>query len=242
MALQGNLRDMAAADLIQQYGQSGQTAVLHIHHGAQEATLYIHGGTVAHAVMGDQKGEEVVYEVLTWTEGEFSLEMGEPPPETSITRSWSGLLLEGARRLDEAEQHAGTEQPKTEVTKMAAKRKSDRIADVLSELLQESADIEGAAVVGIDGLVYSANVPHRDMDVDLVGAAAAATLGLSKRSVQQFKRGNFTRTLVQGDAGNIIVVPLNEDTLLAALTPAAVNLGMAFAEVRDAVAQLTDIL
>ncbi len=242
MALQGNLGDMAAADLIQQYGQSGQTAVLRIQNNHQEATLYIHEGTVAHAVMGDEQGEEVVYQALTWTEGAFSLEMGALPPETTITRSWSGLLLEGARRLDEAEQRLAQTEQEPETKKMATKRKSDRIADVLSELLQESADIEGAAVVGIDGLVYSANVPHRDMDVDLVGAAAAAMLGLSKRSVEQFKRGNFTRTLVQGDAGNIVVVLLNEDTLLVALTPNAVNLGMAFAEVKDSAAQLQDIL
>jgi len=242
MALQGNLGDMAAADLIQQYGQSRQTAVLHIQHDQQEATLYIHEGTVAHAVMDDQQGEEVVYQVLTWNEGAFSLEMGDLPPETTITRSWSGLLLEGARRLDESEQRLAQTEQEPEIKKMATKRKSDRIADVLSELLQESADIEGAAVIGIDGLVYSANVPHRDMDIDLVGAAGAAMLGLSKRSVQQFKRGNFTRVLVQGDAGNIVVVSLNDDTLLIALTPNAVNLGMAFTEVKDSAAQLQDIL
>ncbi len=242
MALQGNLRDMAVADLIQQYGQSGQTAVLQIQNDNQEAILYIHNGTVAHAIMGDQQGEEVVYQVLTWQEGSFSLEMDILPPTTTITRSWSGLLLEGARRLDEDKQQPAQTKLKKEVNKMATKRKSDRIADVLSELLQESADIEGAAVIGIDGLVYSANVPHRDLDVDMVGAAAAASLGLSKRSVQQFKRGNFTRTLIQGDAGNIVIVPLNDDTLLVALTPNAVNLGMAFAEVKDSIAQLQEIL
>ncbi|HIP72380.1 MAG TPA: DUF4388 domain-containing protein [Anaerolineae bacterium] len=242
MALQGNLLDMAVADLIQQYGQGGQTAVLQIQNDNQEATLYIHDGTVAHAIMGNQQGEEVVYQVLTWQEGAFSLEMDVLPPTTTITRSWSGLLLEGARRLDENEERPAQTTVKKEVNKMATKRKSDKIADVLSELLQESADIEGAAVVGIDGLVYSANVPHRDLDVDMVGAAAAASLGLSKRSVQQFKRGNFTRALIQGDAGNIVVVPLNDDTLLVALTPNAVNLGMAFAEVKDSITQLQEIL
>jgi predicted regulator of Ras-like GTPase activity (Roadblock/LC7/MglB family) len=242
MAMHGNLHDMAAADLIQQYGQGGQTAVIHIQHNNQEATLYIHGGTVAHAVIDDQQGEEVVYQTLAWTEGTFSLETGTPPPKTTITRSWSGLLLEGARRIDEEEQRQAQAKQKPEVQKMATRKKSDRIADVLSELLRESADIIGAAVVGTDGLVYSANVPNRDMDVDMVGAGAAAVLGLSKRSVQQFKRGNFTRVLIQGDDGNIIVVPLNDDTLLVTLTPGGVNLGMAFAEAKDAVAQLQDIL
>lgn len=261
MALQGNLRDMAVADLIQQYGQDEKTAVLHITHGNEEAILYFHEGTVAHAELDDQNGEEAVYHTLGWEDGAFSLEMDVPPPTVSITRSWSGLLLEGARRLDEADQEAEiiaaekameldtaaqdaaketTQKPK--VKKMARKRKSDMLADVLSELLQESADIVGAGVVGTDGLVYSANVPFKGMEEDMVGAAAAAAFGLSKRGVNQLHRGNFTRTLIQGDEGNIIIVGLNNETLLVTLTPNAINLGMAFAEVRDAAKHLQEIL
>ena len=267
MALQGNLRDMAVADLIQQYGQDEKTAVLHITHGNEEAILYFHEGTVAHAELGDQDGEEVVYHALGWEDGAFSLEMDVSPPTISITRSWSGLLLEGARRLDEADQEAeilaaekemeekiaaqeaadkkaaaAKVAQKPKVKKMARKRKSDMLADVLSELLQESADIVGAGVVGTDGLVYSANVPFKGMEEDMVGAAAAAAFGLSKRGVNQLHRGDFTRTLIQGTDGNIIIVGLNPETLLIVLTPDAINLGMAFAEVRDAVGQLQEIL
>ena len=267
MALQGNLRDMAVADLIQQYGQDEKTAVLHITHGNEEATLYFHEGTVAHAELDDEDGEEVVYHVLGWEDGAFSLEMDVSPPTTSITRGWSGLLLEGARRLDEADQEAeilaaekameeqitaqeaanqevvaekAAQKPK--VKKMARKRKSDLLADVLSELLQESADIVGAGVIGTDGLVYSANVPFKGMEEDMVGASAAAAYGLSKRGVQQLHRGEFTRTLIQGSEGNIIIIGLNAETLLVVLTPDAINLGMAFAEVRDAATQLQEIL
>ncbi len=268
MALQGTLRDMAVADLIQQYGQDEKTAVLHITHGNEEAILYFHEGTVAHAELGDQDGEEVVYHALGWEDGAFSLEMDVSPPTVSITRSWSGLLLEGARRLDEADQEAeilaaekamekkmaaqkaadekGAAKkaaPKPEVKKMAArKRKSELLADVLSELLQESADIVGAGIIGIDGLVYSANVPFKGMEEDMVGAAAAAAFGLSKRSIQQLQRGEFTRTLIQGTDGNIVIVELNSETLLVTITPSAINLGMAFAEVRDVATQLQDIL
>ena len=261
MALQGNLRDMAVADLIQQYGQDEKTAVLHITHDNEEAILYFHEGTVAHAELGDQNGEEAVYHALGWENGAFSLEMDVSPPTASITRSWSGLLLEGARRLDEADQEAeiiaaeeAMEQEiaaqnaaketnqKPKVKKMARRRKSDMLADVLSELLQESADIVGAGVVGTDGLVYSANVPFKGMEEDMVGAAAAAAFGLSRRGVSQLHRGNFTRTLIQGDEGNIIIVGLNDETLLVTLTPNAINLGMAFAEVRDAAKQLQEIL
>ncbi len=257
MALQGNLRDMAVADLIQQYGQDEKTAVLHIAHNKEEAVLYFHEGTVVHAQLDDKDGEEVVYHVLGWEDGTFSLEMNVPPPDKSITRSWSGLLLEGARRLDEADQEAEIKEieramaaqkaakekkHRPKVKKMATKRKSEKIADVLTDLLQESADIAGVAVIGIDGLVYSANVPFKGMEEDMVGAASAAAYGLSKRGVQQFQRGEFTRMLIQGTEGNIIIIGLNDETLLVGITPSAINLGMAFAEIKDHGIQLQDIL
>lgn len=123
-----------------------------------------------------------------------------------------------------------------------AKKKSELLADALSNLLVESSDIEGAAIVGTDGLVYSANVPQKIMDENMVGASSAAVLGLSKRSVKQLKRGGFSQTLIQGDEGNIIVSSINEMTLFVGLTPKSVNLGMAFAETRSIVAKLKEIL
>ena len=116
------------------------------------------------------------------------------------------------------------------------------MADSLAQLLQESADIQGVAIVGVDGLVYSANVPQKEMNEDMVGATSAAVLGLSKRSTDQLKRGGFKQTLIQGDDGNIIVTTINHETLLVGLTAANVNLGMVFAEMRTMVSTLNGIL
>ncbi len=54
-------------------------------------------------------GEEVIYKVLSWDEGEFVLDVGAESPEVTIKRNWSGLLLEGAKRLDELSQHSPSE-------------------------------------------------------------------------------------------------------------------------------------
>ncbi len=123
-----------------------------------------------------------------------------------------------------------------------AKKTGEVLAEHLSTLLEQSSDIEGAAVVGIDGLVYSANMPYRDMDEDLTGAVAAAVYALSARSVKQLKRGDLTRTLIQGDDGNIIVTVINKQTLFVGLTSKDVNLGMAFAEARTISAKLAEVL
>jgi len=252
MALEGNLQDMNVADLIQHNCQERKTARLDIRHRNQQATLFFEGGNVKHATLGDLQGEEVIYRILDWQDGTFSLEVGPETPHRSITRSWSGLLLEGAKRLDEANKGTtpqtenGTNSTSQKITeqeeKPMAKKKSELLADALTELLQESSDIDGAAVVGVDGLVYSANVPQRALDENLVGASSAAILGLSKRAVEQLKRGGFKQTLIQGDDGNIIVAALTPETLFVGLTPANVNLGMAFAETRTMLERLREIL
>ena len=242
MSLKGNLKDMGVADLIQHNCQDRKTARLIVRYNNQEASLFFKDGNVRYAALGDIRGEEAVYKILNWLEGEFALDMGLEGPEANISRSWSGLLLEGAKRLDEASNLSTNDSIIDMEEKPVAKKKSVILAETLDAMLQESSDIDGAAIVGIDGLVYSANVPQRALDETMVGASSAAAYGLSKRSAQQLKRGNFKQTLIQGDDGNIIVTGINEDTLFVGLTAAAINLGMAFAEVRSIVAELKDVL
>jgi hypothetical protein len=104
MALQGDLQHMGVADLIQHNCQDGKTGQLTIEHNQERAALFFKAGNVVHATLGQMQGEEVVYRILSWEQGHFKLESGVQSPATTITRSWSGLLLQGAQRLDEANQ------------------------------------------------------------------------------------------------------------------------------------------
>jgi hypothetical protein len=247
MALQGNLHDMAVVDLIQHTCQDGKTARITIDHDGQRANLFFEAGQLIDAELADRHGEEVVYDLLDWKEGTFTLEPNVPARMHSITRSTTGVLLNGAQRRDEIQLQATHSTISNlnifkEITAMAPKKKSELLADALADLVAGSSDIEGAAVVGTDGLVYSVNTPTGKVDETLVGAVAAAALGLSKRSVEQLKRGVLNQSLFQGDKGNVILMQLDPQTLLVELTPANVNLGMAFAETREAAAKLREIL
>ena len=240
--MQGQLSDMHPADLIQHACIDHKQARLVLEHEGQIAEIFFSDGQIVHAVLGDSQGKEVIFHILDWQEGTFEMTNGVTAPHRSIHENWTEILLEGARLRDEAQTDTDSSTQIQEVKPMAAKKKSELLAEALENLLTESSDIVGAAIVGIDGLVYSANVPQKGMDEAMVGAASAAILGLSKRSVQQLSRGGFKQTLIQGDDGNIIVAPLNNETLFVALTPANVNLGMAFAEVRSISKELQDIL
>ena len=129
-----------------------------------------------------------------------------------------------------------------EVKMTERKRRSELLAEALENLISSSTDIEGGALVGIDGLVIAANVPVGGLDETLVGAAAAAISGMSKRSVDQMKRGDYEQTLIRGSRGYIIVTPVNERSVFVGLTPANVNLGMVFIEAQEVTEELARIM
>ena len=118
--VRGNLRTLSLPSIIQINCTECNQARLRIRRQGQEGNIFFANGNIVHATFGSKIGEEAVYELLTWEDGDFELEMGASSPEKSITVGWSGLLLEGLRRinehaarwdgLDDLEQHTHTEE------------------------------------------------------------------------------------------------------------------------------------
>ncbi|TET38400.1 MAG: DUF4388 domain-containing protein [Anaerolineales bacterium] len=246
MAVKGNLKDMSLASLISVNCNEMNQASLLLYREDKEGSIFLTDGNVVHAVLDSFIGKEAVYEMLTWEDGEFELKKNVEPPERTITAGWSSLLLEGMHRIDEnaaeLEDLNGLEKQneKKEKTEMAAKR-SEALADTLSEMLASSTDIEGAVVVSSDGLVIGSQLP-KGLDESRMGASAAALFGLSKRTTPELGRGNFTQNLIQGKEGNIIIVSIGENAVFIGLTSTDVNLGMVFLEAREAAEKIATVL
>jgi FixJ family two-component response regulator/predicted regulator of Ras-like GTPase activity (Roadblock/LC7/MglB family) len=100
-AVRGNLRDLGLASIISVNCNEVNQARLVVRRPGRVGTIYFEGGTIVHATLGDEEGEGVIYELLSWEEGRFSLEQGVPPPKRTIDTDWTGLVLEGMRRIDE---------------------------------------------------------------------------------------------------------------------------------------------
>jgi hypothetical protein len=88
-------------DLIQIYTVSMADGALTIRRGTQSGTIWFDRGAMVHAVCGELTGEEAVYRLLQWHDGQFSLDQGGKAPIRSIEASWQEVLMEGCRRLDE---------------------------------------------------------------------------------------------------------------------------------------------
>ena len=247
MSLQGPLETVDLPHLIElAQGMDQPTAVvLETPQGVWR--LFVVDGQVVHAEgPNGQTGEAAVPAALQARAGTFRLVPGQAPPTTTITRPWNAVLLDALRQLDEASEAssaAAAPFPPQEDTPMTRPKKTrERIAELLANLLDESADIIGAAVVGTDGLIYSANFPRRDADQNLIAASSAAVYGLSQRTMQQLHEGQFVQTLIEGSDGYLLVRSVTPRVLFVGVLPREVNLGMAFAEARTVTAKLAEIL
>jgi len=101
MAFQGSLKELPLPDIIQLVSVSGKTGVFVLQSGSQEGNIYLRDGEIVHAVAGDLEGEEAVYELAIWQEGDFSFKPGAETEKHTIKKSNTNLLMEAARRIDE---------------------------------------------------------------------------------------------------------------------------------------------
>lgn len=101
MAFQGSLAELHLPDIIQLISVSGKTGVFHLTSGALAGEIYLSDGKIVHAQLDDVSGEEAVYALAMWSQGDFRFDPGVATELRTITKSNTNLLMEAARRLDE---------------------------------------------------------------------------------------------------------------------------------------------
>ncbi len=101
MAFQGSLKELPLPDIIQLVSVSGKTGRFTLTRDAERGFIFLRGGQMIHAVIGDLVGEEAIYALAIWNSGEFQFSPAEEPDRQTITKSNTNLLMEAARRLDE---------------------------------------------------------------------------------------------------------------------------------------------
>src|SRR5687767_4399276 len=101
MAFQGSLAELHLPDIIQLISVSGKTGVFHLEDPPHKGEIFLHDGKIVHAQMEDTSGEEAVYALAIWNQGDFKFEPGVATEHRTISKSNTNLLMEAARRLDE---------------------------------------------------------------------------------------------------------------------------------------------
>src|SRR3954447_12471796 len=101
MAFQGCLKELPLPDIIQLVSVSGKTGKFTLSRDTDKGFIYLKNGQMVHALVGDLIGEEAIYALAIWNQGEFQFAPGEEPDRQTISKSNTNLLMEAARRLDE---------------------------------------------------------------------------------------------------------------------------------------------
>ena len=101
MALQGSLSELSLPDVIQMVSVSGKTGVFSVARQDELGKIFLRDGQIVDAVVGALRGDNAVYEMAIWAEGDFTFNPGEETETVTIHLSNANLMMEAARRLDE---------------------------------------------------------------------------------------------------------------------------------------------
>src|SRR6201987_4426829 len=72
--IQGRLEEMSMIDLLQSLEMGQKSCRLMVRRGSDQGELYFTGGQCRDAKAGKVEGDDAVYKVILWTEGEFEID------------------------------------------------------------------------------------------------------------------------------------------------------------------------
>lgn len=104
--LRGSLSQMNVIDLIQSLEMGRKSCLLTMTNRDEKCELYFTQGQVNHAAYGSIIGDEAVFKVLRWTEGNFEVNFEAKSSQQTTTLNTQGMLMEGLRLLDESQRDA----------------------------------------------------------------------------------------------------------------------------------------
>ena len=102
--LSGNISLVKLIDILSLLTSEKKTGVVNVERGIEKGEIYLDNGVLTHAISKSGVGEEAVFTLLTWMEGNFKFVPDLTSEEKSINRDTPSLLEEGIKRLEEWDQ------------------------------------------------------------------------------------------------------------------------------------------
>ena len=100
-SLIGNLNQFSAAEILQMSCLGQRSGRFTFKSGRGNSEIYLHHGSVRHAVFGSLEGEPAVAEVFRWRQGRFYFEEGIISRVQTVDRPWAHLLIDNLQKFDE---------------------------------------------------------------------------------------------------------------------------------------------
>ena len=119
--------------------------------------------------------------------------------------------------------------------------KAESIAERLLDLEKLTPELEGSAVVSVEGLLIASRLPEALSD-DVMAAMSAAMLALGERIATDLYRGALEQVVIKGDHGYVLLMAVNESAVLTVLASEEAKLGLVFLDMRKALVDLRQLL
>jgi len=119
--------------------------------------------------------------------------------------------------------------------------RTERMVSRLRDLQAGTPDIEGSAVVSVDGLMM-ASALSAAVEEDRVAAMSAAMLSLGERIAGELGRGNLEAVYVRGDDGYVFLRAITQDAVLTVLARSDAKLGLIFLDMKRAAEDLATLV
>ena len=156
-ALEGDLRMMSLASIIQINCEERNQAQLILNYQGREGIIFFKDGEMIHAETGDLTGEEAVFALLGWEQGAFQLKMDAEPSLRTIEKSWSGVLLEGMRRIDEST--AGWSPDWEDDFEISGVPTEDDLPQRILKAIGSVREVNGALICTLEGKILAQDMP-----------------------------------------------------------------------------------
>jgi predicted regulator of Ras-like GTPase activity (Roadblock/LC7/MglB family) len=157
----------------------------------------------------------------------------------SASSTTSALLPEAAAEPQvEIGKQTGATVPRSD---SRAQSREGRLAEALKRLMEESQDIEAAALVSLDGFTMASALPQ-GMQEDRVGAMSAAILGLGERAAVELGKGKLSQVFIEGDGGYVMLIAAGDRAVLTCLADQEAKLGLVLYDMRLAAQSIGEIL
>jgi len=121
------------------------------------------------------------------------------------------------------------------------KSRADQLNARLRDLQANSENIEGAAIVSVDGLPLASSL-MQGYEEDRVSAMSAAMLSLGERISTELGRGALEQVYVKGENGYVILNAVGEEAVLTVLARKEAKPGMLFLEIGRTVQILEQLI
>lgn len=121
------------------------------------------------------------------------------------------------------------------------KSRTQKMVDRLRDLQASSPDVEGSAIVSVDGLSI-ASALHQEIEEDRVSAMSAAMLSLGERIASELGRGILEQVYIRGENGYVLLMAVGEEAVLTVMARKEAKLGLILLDMKRAVQDLIQLI